>query len=96
MPTVNRADLDWETLDYRGAAWRRKRLAQEAGGEALGCSLYELPPGERSWPYHSHTANGEALFVLEGSGTLRLAGESVPLEAGDYVAFPADERGPIE
>lgn len=93
MPVINEADLDWETVDRDTASWRRKRLAEAAGGEALGCSLYEIPPGKRAWPYHYHTANEEALFVLQGTGTVRLAHETHPLQAGDYVALPADDRG---
>ncbi|MFB6354825.1 MAG: cupin domain-containing protein [Halobacteriales archaeon] len=93
MARVNEADLEWDRVDRDGAEWRRKQLAAAAGGEALGCSLYEVPAGGRSWPYHYHTANEEALYVLDGAGSLRLAGETVDLEPGDYVALPADERG---
>lgn len=31
-----------------GFRWRRKRVA----GDHLGASLYELPPGEKTFPYH--------------------------------------------
>lgn len=93
MGVVNERDLDWSETERGEAGWRRKRLGAAAGGEALGGSLYELPPGKRSWPYHHHTANEEALFVLAGSGSIRLDGETRPLEAGDYVAMPADGRG---
>lgn len=93
MGKANANDLDWETVDRGEAGWRRKRLARAADGDGLGCSLYELPPGKRSWPYHYHSANDEALYVLDGRGSLRLAGETLELEAGDYVPFPADERG---
>ena len=93
MGKVNESDLEWSTLSGGETGLRRKKLAAAAGGEAVGCSLYELPAGDRSWPYHYHTGNEEALFVLDGEGALRLDGERVPLEAGDYVALPADERG---
>ena len=93
MSKVNEADLEWSTLSGGETGLRRKKLAAAAGGEDVGCSLYELPAGDRSWPYHYHTGNEEALFVLDGEGVLRLDGERVPLEAGDYVALPADERG---
>jgi uncharacterized cupin superfamily protein len=93
MAKVNQRDLDWDVVDRGEVGWRRKQLGEAAEGDALGCSLYELPPGTRSWPYHYHAANEEALFVLEGAGSLRHHGEMVGLEAGDYVAFPADERG---
>ncbi|WP_254864858.1 cupin domain-containing protein [Halovivax gelatinilyticus] len=77
-------------------AVRRKRLGAATDGSQLGASLYELPPGGESWPYHYHTANEEAMYVLSGTGTLRLADESVAIDAGDYVTFPADETGAHE
>lgn len=93
MPPINADDLSWTTPDTGKGAWRRKQLGAAAGGEDLGCSLYELPAGERSWPYHHHTANEEALYVLSGEGTLRLDDEAYPLRPGEYAAFPANESG---
>jgi uncharacterized cupin superfamily protein len=93
MIPINTDDLSWTTPDAPDAAWRRKQLGAAADGEELGCSLYELPAGQRSWPYHHHTANEEALYVLAGEGTLRLGGETYPLRPGAYAAFPADASG---
>lgn len=93
MGKTNVDALEWSTTDRGETSFRRKQLAEAAGGGDVGCSLYELPAGARSWPYHYHTANEEALFVLEGSGSLRIADETVSLEAGDYVALPAGEDG---
>lgn len=93
MGKTSASELEWTTLEHGETQLRRKKLAPAAGGEDIGCSLYELPEGDRSWPYHSHTGNEEALFVLDGRGTLRLNDETVHLEAGDYVALPADDRG---
>jgi len=93
MGKVNADDLEWSELEHGGTQFGRKKLAAAAGGERIGCSLYELPAGRRSWPYHYHTGNEEAIYVLAGSGTLRLDGERVDLREGDYVALPADERG---
>ena len=93
MGKINADELEWSTLQKGAASFRRKQLGAAAGGEEIGCSLYELPGGRRSWPYHYHTGNEEALFVLEGAGTIRLDGEMHPLEEGDYVALPAGESG---
>jgi uncharacterized cupin superfamily protein len=93
MEPVNEGDLDWDETDRGQTRFRRKRLGAAAGGESLGCSLYEVPPGGRSWPYHYHTANEEALFVLDGRGTLRAGETTHPLRPGDYVAFPVGESG---
>ncbi|GAB7093519.1 hypothetical protein JCM30237_06710 [Halolamina litorea] len=104
MEPVNEADLEWVTTEHGETAFRRKKLAAAAAGGAggaeppatdpeLGCSLYELPPGKRSWPFHYHTGNEEAFYVLAGAGTLRAADDEHPLEAGDFVACPAGAEG---
>lgn len=93
MDPVNEDEIDWSELEHGETRFRRKRLGGAAGGERLGCSLYELPSGHRSWPYHYHTANEEAIYVLAGTGTLRVADETYALDDGDYVSFPPDESG---
>ena len=97
MKTINESELDWTEYDREDTdghtEFRRKQLAEAVEGEEIGCSLYELPPGSRSWPYHYHTANEEAIYVLAGTGLLRVEGGEQPLSAGDYVVFPANERG---
>jgi uncharacterized cupin superfamily protein len=87
---VNEAELPFaESSHGERFAHRRKRLSLAAGGKEIGCSLYEITPGKRAFPMHAHMANEEAIFVLEGEGSLRLPGGEVPLRAGDYLAFPA-------
>ena len=93
MGHVHEDELDWTETERGEVRFRRKRLAEAAGGEGIGCSLYELPAGAKSWPYHYHTANEEAMYVLAGEATLRHDGETVGIEAGDYVAFAADDSG---
>jgi uncharacterized cupin superfamily protein len=90
---VNEADLDWDAVEQEETSFRRKRLAAAAGGEELGCSLYELPPGKKSWPFHFHTGNEEAIYVLAGTGQLRTADGVESLDSGDYVAFPTGTEG---
>ena len=91
---VNEQDLEWgEQSHGEKIGYRRKQLSSAAGGEKLGCSLYEVPPGRRAWPYHYHLANEEAIYVLEGSGTLRIDERQIALSWGDYVAMPVGERG---
>lgn len=90
---VNEADIDWTERERGETAFRRKKLAAAAGADRLGCSLYELPPGKKSWPFHYHAGNEEALYVLAGAGQLRTADGVEPLDSGDYVAFPVGEDG---
>jgi uncharacterized cupin superfamily protein len=66
-----------------GFRWRRKRLA----GEHLGASLYELAPGEATFPYHYELGNDELLVVMTGNPTLRDVEGERTLEPGDCVLF---------
>lgn len=70
---------------------RRQQLAMAAGGQKLGCSLYEIPPGRTAWPRHFHLANEEAIYVLSGTGTLTLGEAQIAVGAGDYAALPVGE-----
>jgi uncharacterized cupin superfamily protein len=91
---VGVGDQEWEEQSHgEKFGYRRKQLGSATGGEKLGCSLYEVPPGRRAWPYHYHLANEEAIYVLEGSGTLRIGGDEIRVSAGDYVALPARSEG---
>jgi uncharacterized cupin superfamily protein len=72
-----------------GFHWRRKRVA----GENLGASLYELPPGEKMWPYHYELGNDELLVVVSGRPTLRDPDGERELEPGDCVLFPSGPEG---
>ena len=74
----------WEGgSDRPGYTWRRMRIA----GDMIGASVYELPPGEKTFPYHTHHANEELLVVLDGEPTLRDAEGERRLARGDAVLF---------
>ena len=45
-------ELDDERTEPAGFTWRAARLGPKLGGTKLGASLYELQPGERTFPYH--------------------------------------------
>ena len=51
------------------------RLAKGTAARKLGASVDVLAPGKRSCPYHLHHAQEEMFIIVEGSGTLRVAGE---------------------
>jgi len=60
----------------------------------LGAGFDVLAPGKRSCPYHYHLAQEEMFVVLEGAGTMRVAGEMLPVKAGDVVFIPAGPEYP--
>lgn len=94
MEPVNESELEWSESNGN-AGFRRKQLAEAApgGGADLGCSLYELDAGEAAWPYHYHAGNAEAMYVLDGTGTVRCPDGEHDVAAGDYLAFPASPDG---
>ena len=60
----------------------------------LGAGFDILAPGKRSCPYHYHLAQEEMFVILQGSGSLRVAGEMLPVRAGDVVVIPAGPEYP--
>lgn len=69
-------------------ALQTRPLGRATGARGIGCSLYEVPPGRTAFPNHYHCANEESIYVLEGSGTLRIGEDTVEVGPGDYATFP--------
>jgi len=72
---------------------RRARIGYELASELIGCSLWEVPPGEAAYPYHFHLADEEVVIVLSGRPTLRTPDGLRELEEGEAVRFPRREEG---
>ncbi len=70
------------------------RLARGTAARKLGASYDVLEPGKRGCPYHLHHAQEEMFVILEGAGTLRVAGELLPIKAGDIIFIPAGREYP--
>jgi len=91
-PNLHRPELD-EQGDVDGFRWRGDSLAYKAGCEHLGASIYVVPPGEATFPYHYHVANEELLIVLAGRPHLRTPDGWRQLDEGEVVAFPRGDGG---
>jgi len=89
-------DAKLETSDraphYDGS--QGARLARGTAAKQMGASIDIVPPGKRSCPYHFHYVEEEMFIVLEGEGTLRVAGEMLPIRAGDTIFIPAGPEYP--
>ncbi|GAC1333096.1 MAG: cupin domain-containing protein [Collimonas sp.] len=70
------------------------RLGTGTAAQKLGASIDTVAPGKISCPYHFHYAQEEMFIILEGSGTLRVAGEMLPLRSGDVVFIPPGPEYP--
>ena len=77
---------------YDGACGAR--LARGTAALKLGASVDILPPGKRGCPYHFHYEDEEMFIVLEGEGTLRVAGEMLPIREGDIMFIPPGPEYP--
>ncbi len=89
---VNVFGDEWDDgRDRPGWQWRRLGVGKRLEAEQIGASLYELAPGQRTFPYHWHVVEEEWLIVLRGEPTLRDPSGERKLVPGDAVVF---KRGP--
>lgn len=90
MNVFEPADVVNEEPGYR---FRRLRLGHRLGMEKLGATVFEVDPGERTWPYHWHHANEEMALVLEGELVLEEPAGERTLAHGDAVVFRTGRDG---
>jgi len=69
------------------------RLTELFGAVATGLGVYEIAPGNTSWPYHFEATEEEWLIVIDGELTLRTPEGETVLRAGDVACFPAGAAG---
>jgi uncharacterized cupin superfamily protein len=84
-------ELDVVRDEPAGYRWRRARVGDALGAARIGMSVYELDPGEKTFPYHYELSREEWLLVLTGRPTLRTPDGERELGPGDVACFP---RGP--
>jgi uncharacterized cupin superfamily protein len=70
------------------------RVSDGTAATKLGAGFDILEPGKIGCPYHYHLAQEEMFVILEGEGTLRVAGERVPVRAGDVIVIPPGPEYP--
>ena len=94
MDVVNLDTDEWERTEER-EGWRSKDawIGARLDAELIGGSIYELDPGNKLWPYHTHHANEEWLIVVRGRPTLRTANGEQELREGDVVCFRRGKDG---
>ena len=86
---INIDDLELErftkgdTFESNGA-----RIGPLLGAKDLGYCYDVVPPGKRACPFHSHRAEEEMFFIVQGEGTLRYGNETRRIRAGDVICCP--------
>lgn len=96
-PVINIADVELlprpPAFAPKGAAAERYdarmgMIAPLLGAQKLGYNITAVPPGKRAFPFHSHHANEEMVYVIEGTGEVRIGEAVYPIRPGDVVACP--------
>ena len=73
---------------------RAKRVTKphgDLGGlQHLGFHLITLPVGSVASKFHRHVCAEEYICVIAGNGTAQIGPDMFEVEAGDFIAYPAD------
>jgi uncharacterized cupin superfamily protein len=90
---LDRAEPEGDPEHPEAFRAREADIGSRIGGEHLGGSLLEIPPGSRAWPYHWEAAHEEWVLVLSGTPTVRTPAGEESLAPGDVVCFAAGPEG---
>jgi uncharacterized cupin superfamily protein len=67
--------------------------ADDLAAKLTGFGVYEVEPGESTWPYHFEVNEEEWLLVIDGELTVRTPEGERKLRAGDVACFPPGATG---
>ena len=73
-------------LEHTVKGLARCLVDEDLGPERLHLHISEIGPGARAHPPHTHDGV-EALYMLEGAGTLEIDGENRLIRAGEAAVF---------
>jgi uncharacterized cupin superfamily protein len=63
-------------------------LSRLTGLVKSGVNLIRVPPGKESFVHHVHLVDEEWMYVLSGTGELRIGDERFAVGPGDFAGFP--------
>jgi uncharacterized cupin superfamily protein len=87
------AELEDDPKRPDGFRFAFSRLGPQLGASLVGATIYELQPGQTTFPYHYEYGCEEWLLVVDGRPTLRDPEGLHELEPGDVVCFPEGPEG---
>jgi len=79
--------------EHKDYEYTKRIIVSREQAKQCAVSLYELPPGKCAYPYHFHTKNEEVFYIISGQGMIRTPDGEKAVSAGDFLFFPADEKG---
>ena len=92
MKITSLKEINADKVEMDGAKDCRVQLAvtPRDGAPTFAMRIFEVAPNGHT-PLHQHPYEHE-IYVLEGRGTVWREGKEVPLQPGDVLYIPADER----
>ena len=94
MAVFNLHGDEWnEEVEHEGFQFKDAHVGARIGAELIGGSMYEVAPGKKLWPYHTHHGNEEWAIVVRGRPTLRTPEGEQELQEGDVACFPRGKAG---
>ncbi len=79
--------------EHEGYEYYKRELVPRGHAQQCVAALYEIPPGKSAYPYHYHTKNEEIFYIIKGIGSLKTPTGNQEVSAGDFLFFPANEKG---
>ena len=73
------------------SAGGQKDIGTWGGGHPFDLEIHRIPVGKINFPFHEHSAQWEAYYILSGSGEVRTSLGKKDIQAGDYLVFPPGE-----
>ncbi|WP_340617961.1 cupin domain-containing protein [Xenorhabdus entomophaga] len=93
IKNINEVELDnFERSPFYAS--RGASLTDSTPACKLGASVDCVPPGKRAVPYHFHHSQEEMFIIMNGSGTLRIADNMIPIKEGDVICIPPGDKYP--
>jgi quercetin dioxygenase-like cupin family protein len=89
--------VDVDDLQGEGPGGAVKKLRRALGARAFGFNYFTLGPGVEGREHdETESSQEEVMFVVDGSGRLRVDGEEIELKPGRFVRLdPSAVRLPI-
>lgn len=67
---------------------RGTTLSRLTGLVKCGVNVIRVPPGKESFVHHVHLVDEEWMYVISGTGELRIGDERFAIGPGDFAGFP--------
>ena len=89
--------VDVDELEGEGPGGMVRKVRRALGARAFGFNYFTFPPNQEGREHdHAGMKHEEVLFVVKGSGVLRVSGDEIELKPGRFVRLdPEAVRVPI-